>query len=248
MLALPLFIFFMLIYFLIPASDGVSYSDGYDEERFQDYADSQYAAEFGSSSAYEDNLLLTVLVEDEDYYNYYYIAWVGDHIATDINYLMGGNDTELGQTLENCISATSYKYSLDSNLAQAVESMSEQIAALGLDDSFNCSEEHAQVESHLINHSSIEMTEETVNAALRAFTEITGIPIVIVVEDMDEVFGRSASATVSSGVHTTAIVTIAAVIIAIAAIVITIRRQKNTSTEFGNNQKDSRYHDFDDQY
>ena len=35
--------------------------DRYDEEKFQDFANSQYEAEFRKSSAYEDNLLITVL-------------------------------------------------------------------------------------------------------------------------------------------------------------------------------------------
>lgn len=251
MFVIGLFILFMIIYFMLPESGTVISSNGYDEERFQDYANSQYKSEFGSSSAYEDNLLLTVLVEDEEYYNFYYIAWVGDHVAADVNYLMGNNDTELGQTLESSISATSYKYSLDADLARAIDSMTKQVAALGLEDSFTCTENHAQVKSHLTNHSSIDMTEETVNEALEAFTETTGIPIVIVVEDMDDVFGRFASSSAvpsSTGMSTTSIVTIAAVVIAVIAIVVTIRRQKTNSTEFGTTQKDSRYHDFDDQY
>ena len=34
----------------------------------------------------------------------------------------------------------------------------------------------------------VEMTEETVNSALQSFTEETGIPIVVVVEDIEDVF------------------------------------------------------------
>ena len=243
---LPLLILFFVIWMMIP-SGGVEYtfsSDGYNEEKFQDYADSQYAAEFGSSSAYEDNLLITVLVEDEDYYNFYYIAWVGDHISSEISSLLGNNDTVLGQTMESSINASSYKYSLDSDLARTVDTMGKLIGALDLESSFTCTEDHAQVKSHLTNRSSVDMTEDTVNSALQAFTETTGIPIVIVVEDMDEVFGRSGS----SGVNVGAIVAIAALVIGVAVIVFTIRRQRGKKDEFGTAQKDSRYHDFDDQY
>lgn len=166
----------------------------YDEEQFQDYADAQYAAEFGSSTAYEDNLLIVFLVDEEDYYSYNYIAWVGDHIATDINYMMGNNASELGQAMSSCINETSYKYSLDSNLAMVMETMAEKIEALGLESSFRCEEEHRQVESQLFNISGMEMTQSTVDDALEAFTEATGIPVVIVVEDMGSVFGTNSSA------------------------------------------------------
>lgn len=159
----------------------------YDEEALQDFADAQYKAEFKKSTAYEDNLLLVVLISD-DYYEYSYIAWVGDHIATDINYLFGNEETELGQAMENCINSNSYKYSLDSNLAQVVESMEKEITSQGLSSSFKCEEQHVQVESHLTNKTKLSMTEETVNDALQQFTETTGIPMVIVVEDMDQVF------------------------------------------------------------
>jgi hypothetical protein len=35
----------------------------YDENTFQDYANRQYAAEFGGSSAYEDNILIVFLTD-----------------------------------------------------------------------------------------------------------------------------------------------------------------------------------------
>lgn len=168
----------------------------YDENTFQDYADARYAEEFGSSDAYEDNLLITVLVEDEEYYDFYYIAWVGDHIVTDINFMLGGNGTPLGEAMDSCINASSYKYSLDSNLAQVMESLTGRIDRLGLDSSFSCNEDHVQVASHLTNRSRIDMNEDTVNAALTAFTENTGIPAVIVVEDMDDVFAQKGLSSV----------------------------------------------------
>ena len=169
---------------------GAVFSDGYDEEKFQDFANSQYESEFGRASAYEDNLLITVLV-DEDYYNYYYIAWVGDHIDYEINSLLGNNYTTLGQLMKNNISETSYKYSLDTDLARVMQDLTVAVQSLGLEDSFTCSENHAQVKSHLTNRSQIDLTESTVNEALTDFTDATGIPVVVVVEDMDDVFGSA---------------------------------------------------------
>ena len=139
------------------ATVGTAFSDvtsggsvRYDENTFQDYADAQYRAEFGNSTAYEDNLLLVVLV-DEDYYDYHYIAWVGDHIQTDINKLFGNEQTEFGRAIEANINVNSYKYSLDTNLAQVVEQMTTVIERKQLESSFKCKEEHIQVNSHVTN-------------------------------------------------------------------------------------------------
>lgn len=209
----------------------------YDEEKFQDYADQQYAAEFGRSSAYEDNLLIVFLV-DENHSDFYYIAWVGDHIDTDINYMLGGNDTELGQAMNACINITSYKYSLDSNLAQVMNEMTEEIKALGLDGSFSCQEDHVQVDSHLTNHSELSLTAATVNDALAAFTDATGIPAVIVVEDVTDVFGQTASA---SGISSAVMVTVVVIVIVLLVRNL-IRRRRENDDDF---DTDRRYRDFD---
>ena len=166
----------------------------YDENVFQDYADTQYQTEFASSTAYEDNLLLVFLVEDEEYWDYAYIAWVGDHVDTRISDLFGNDQTAFGRTIVSSINGQSYKYSLDSNLARVVENMQTQIEAKGLDSSFKASckdVEHTQVASHMTNRTDLPLTEETVNDALLAFTEATGISVVVVVDDIDDVFPRT---------------------------------------------------------
>ena len=190
LIIVAIFILFF-IYSILP-SNNVEYIDSeveiYDENIFQDYANVQYKKEFGTTSAYEDNILLVFLTEDENYYNYYYIAWVGDHIVTDINYMFGNENTDLGYAISNAINTNSYKYSLDSNIAQVVEYMEAEIVSKNLESSFNCNDENGGFVSHLTNNTFIEMTEDTVNTALQHFTDSTGIPIVVVVEDIDEVF------------------------------------------------------------
>lgn len=223
------------------AFTGISQSDTeqvevmeYDENTFQDYANTQYKKEFGSSAAYEDNILLVFLADTEECYDYYYIAWVGDHIETDINYLFGDEYTEFGQAVSECINSTSYKYSLDSNIADVVKQMENYAVEQGLESSFTCEEEHAQVESHLTNKTSLDMTEDTVNTALQSFTEKTGIPIVVVVDDIDDVFPSqtiSQSTQVSSsGVSYSSVLVIVLVIILVAvavfAIVKIVRKKK----------------------
>lgn len=207
----------------VPSDSGVV---GYDENVFQDYADTQYNAEFGRSAAYEDNILLVFLTEDEAYYDYYYIAWVGDHIATDINYMFGNEETELGQAIADSVNVTSYKYSLDANLAQVVEALEKQIVSQGLASSFTCDEDHTQVKSHLTNKTSLDLTEDTVNAALQRFTDATGIPIVIVVDDIVDVFKTDMPVRSASAVSVfTIVIAIALVVLAVWLIVRSIRKR-----------------------
>lgn len=227
-----LFIVMMFVYSFAPSSD-VTIIEGtdstYNENVFQDYADEQYADIFGQSTAYEDNILLVFLTEDDEYYDYYYIAWVGDHIHKEINYLFGSNDTQLGYEMESAVNTSSYKYSLDSNIADVINAMRNHITGMNRASSFTCTEEHIQVSSRLINYSSVEMTDETVNSALEKFTESTGIPIVVVVEDMDEVFGTATedsviiqenNQSVSDSFPVSGILRIVLIIIAVAAVII----------------------------
>lgn len=205
----------------------------YNEEVYQDYANTQYSEAFGSTGAYEDNLLLSVLVDD-DHYSYYYIAWMGDHIITDINHMLGSSGTVLGDAMEQCINASSYKYSLDSNLAQVMEMLTDEIVARGLGNAFTCSETRS-AKSMLINDSGLEMTESTVNDALAAFTEKTGIPAVIVVEDMGDVFTGSLP-----------VKTILISLVAAGLLIVTI--VSGIKALLGHKKEEHPYHSFDDQY
>ena len=169
----------------------------YNEQDFQNYANQQYIAEFDDESAYEgqdfeDHILLVFLVEDETYYDYAYIAWVGDDIDDDINYMFGGSGTPLGYAVENSgINASgTYQYSLDKGISSVVRQMQKNIEQLGITDPYLCDSEKSQYNSHLTNKSSINMRDKTVNDALEDFTAATGIAIVVVVEDADEVLPR----------------------------------------------------------
>ena len=135
--------------------------------------------------------MLVFLVDEGENYDFAYIAWVGDHIDSSINLMFGNEQTELGRAVAANVNLKSYKYSLDSDLARVVEQMQAQIEAKGLESSFKCTENHVQVTSHLTNKSELPMTEATVNDALANFTESTGIPMVIVVEEAETVFGKT---------------------------------------------------------
>lgn len=162
----------------------------YDEATFQEYANTEYYKAFGNSDATEDNILIVVLTNEEAD-GYYCIAWVGDNIQDRINLMFGDETTPFGQSIIASI-PDYYAYSLDSNLATVMNTMSAKIDNLGLESSFKKENSHAKTpSSHLVNYTDLALTEETVNDALVSFTEETGIPAVIVVEDMETVFGKS---------------------------------------------------------
>lgn len=211
----------------------------YDEERLQDYADSQYAAIFDKDSCYEDNLLI-VFLTDENHQDYSYIAWVGDHVAADISNMLGNNQTELGQAMSACISTSSYKYSLDSNLAQVVQTMTAKIQALELESALSCTERRGETKSYLVNNTELSMTDSTVNNALLAFSNATDISVVIVVENAEEVFEKS--------MPVGAIVMMVVVVVLLVVLVVSFFRKRGNNGTKEPNNSDRRYADFDDQY
>ncbi len=164
----------------------------YDENAFQTYADEQYAQYFGDLEDYEDALLIVFAVEDENYYDYAYIAWVGDHIDTDINYMFGSNGTRFGNAIaSSAINSGSYKFSLDSGIAAVMGKMKNHVNALGLDQNLTCGHDHSSFKSYVVNNTTIAVTPETVNSALVSFTESTGIPVIVVIEDADEILPKN---------------------------------------------------------
>ena len=191
-----IFLAFMLIYMLMPASDGtVNFGNEYNEAAFQEAADRKYAEYFEYDSTYEDNILLYFLVEEECD-QLYFIAWVGDNVNYDINELFGGNGSPLGNSVYNNVPQY-YAYSLDSNLAAIMNDMEEKIVAMDLDSSFKKNTTPASPsESKLVDLTyagAPDLTAQTVNDALASFTEATGIRTVICVDYIDNVFGSSSS-------------------------------------------------------
>lgn len=226
--------------------DEIIYSDEivYNEKEFQDYANEQYAAEFGEHSAYEDNLLI-VFLTNETADSYYTIAWIGDNVVTEINEMFGNEYTDFGIAMQNSIDTDYYEYSLSASLASVMKDMTEQIKALGLASCFKTETEHTtSAVSQLRNYSNITLNNETVNTALQAFTEETGIPCVIVVDTMENVFGtnestdsividNSTQSQIATGTNISriAIIVIVLAVIAIVLIVLLTRKRKSKSDE-----------------
>ncbi len=205
----------------------------YDEATFQEYANTEYYKAFGNSDATEDNILIVVLTNEEAD-GYYCIAWVGDNIQDRINLMFGDETTPFGQSILASI-PDYYAYSLDSNLATVMNTMSDKIENLGLASSFKKEYSHAKSpESHLVNYTDLSLTEATVNDALVSFTEDTGIPAVIVVEDMETVFGKS----LPMGDIVILVILSVLAIVAIVAIVRTVKNRNKFKQ--GNPEDDNR--------
>lgn len=205
----------------------------YDERTFQDYANNEYYKAFGNSNATEDNILIVFLTNDETD-GYYCIAWVGDNIQDEINLMFGDDTTAFGQSMIASVSDM-YAYSLDSNLAMVINTMSDKIEQLGLTSSFKKESDHTKTpESQLVNYTDLALTEDTVNDALVSFTETTDIPMVVVVENMETVFGKS----LPTG---DIMVMIFLAALAVVAVVIIVRVVKNRSGfKQGNPEDDDR--------
>ena len=206
----------------------------YDEQAFQQYADQQYAAEFSSYSNYENNILI-VFLTNEEADGYYVIAWVGDNIHNQINYMFGDETTTFGRVMQGSVNREYYAYSLDSNLANVMDQMGNHIERLGLPSSFRTEKESTNPPtSHLTNRSALALTEETVNDSLKAFTEKTDIPVVIVVDNMENVFGK----TIPVGDIIIVIVLVAILGVAIYFI-IRIIKDRNKNNNGGNNNQNN---------
>ena len=186
------FILVLFAVIMIMSSLGTLFSGGsvrYNEKAFQDYASVQYEAEFGDSGdAYEDNLLI-VFLTDETATGYYTIAWIGDNVKADISDMFGDEYTTFGRAMLDSV-GSDYTYSLSSNLARAMEKMTAAVERKGLDSSFYFDESHSlSPESHVTNFSSLNVNKDTVERSLKEFTEKTDIPVVIVIDSMEKVFG-----------------------------------------------------------
>ena len=201
----------------------------YDESEFQRYANQQYAAEFGTSSAYEDNLLIVFLTNEETD-DYYCIAWVGDNIRSEVSNLFGNETTAFGAAVQRSVGAY-YEFSISSNLATVMETMTTEVSKLGLDSSFRSQSDHSvMTESHLTNRTALTVSADTVGGALKEFTAETDIPAVIVVDTMEAVFGKTLSATDIIVM----VVLVGLIVLAIVLIVRALRRKKDG----GNNDND----------
>jgi len=166
----------------------------YDENKFQGYADTKYTEFYGDTGAYLDNIVIVFLTY-EDNYSYNYIAWLGEHIATDVNYKFGAEGTSLGYAMSGAI-AENYSYSLTSNLSSVIERMEAEVSALGSQHyRANCHDDRSACDSKFVNYTELNIIGSEIEDSLESFTASTGIPISLVVEDAEDVFGKTMPAS-----------------------------------------------------
>lgn len=196
----------------------------YDEKTFQRYAMTQYNSEFADSGdAYEDNLLIAFLTNEEAD-GYYCIAIIGDNVQSEINDMFGNEYTAFGRIMQNSIDYDDYTYSLSSGLARAMERMADEVERRGLDSSFYLEESHElSPESHVVNLSPLAVNENTINRSLVEFTEKTGIPTVIVIDSMENVFGKG----LTGDDILTIIIALIFIAVAVYLIVKAVKNKKN---------------------
>lgn len=229
MIFIPIIIGVLLVVFLIGSLTGRVTWDNYDEETFQDYANVKYFEYFGEEADTEDQLLILFLTY-EDRNQYSYLAWIGDDIDSRINGLFGNDYTELGSLLADNV-AENYKYSLGNNLAQVIDSLSDEVEDLGLESSFRegCNGDHSRASGRLINHSGLSFSSATLESALDGFAAETGISVVLLVEENTTVFGTN---------HTPQTIAIVFLAIFLIGIVLLIRRRKKKVSGSENNPND----------
>ena len=163
------------------------------QQEIQDYADAEYQKAFGAYDDYESNILI-VFLANEEMDGYDAIAWVGDNINYSINNMFGDDSTKFGRAMLSNVSDY-YEYSLDQNLAAVVRTMKDEINHLGQDSFINSNATAEAQRSQLVNYTDIPLTRETVESALTEFTASTGIPIVLVVDTVEKVYGKGLTGT-----------------------------------------------------
>lgn len=201
----------------------------YDEYQFQDFADAKYNEIFGEYGGYEDNILIS-FITNEEMTGYYCIAWVGYNLDTNIYNMFGNEQTVFGKTIQNKI-GDNYKHSFDKNLALAIDELGDKIEAFGLDSSF---EEPSvgiiRAESKIYNSTLIPINEEVVNKALKDFTDETGIPIAVSVDDVEQVLDKK----IDGGDVFVIIFCVAVIGVAIFLIVRNVKEHKRIKASGGN--------------
>ena len=210
----------------------------YNERAFQEYADAQYKAEFSEySETYEDNLLI-VFTTTEDADGYYTIVWAGDNISDGIN-LMFGKNAEYAASLNKNLNTEDYKYALDKNLSMVINEMAAYASRYS---SYIEPSTAPKAPSRVINRDEdLDFTTETVQKSVDKFTDKTGIPIVLIIDDEEDVFGKSFPVgTVVLGVISLAFVTFAVVWI-VKSVGARRKAKSGTDTPGATDYNDPRY-------
>ncbi|MBR7116282.1 MAG: hypothetical protein IKC87_01050 [Clostridia bacterium] len=245
----PVIIMAFLVIFLILmlSSTITSIANGgsivYDEVKFQDYANERYYELYGSSSNTAEDNVLIVFLTSEEHDGYYAIVWMGDNLTDEVAYEFSGNYSYFEDLMVDTV-PDQHKYSLSANLATVMRKMTARIASI--DEKFYIDNgAHDPESSRLVNDSTLEMNEATVETEIDNFYAATGIPLSIVIDDTIDVFGK--------GFDVFEIIIIVLLIAGIVALIVVIvkrakesKKQQNSKGRPGDRDGDGIPDDYDD--
>ena len=203
----------------------------YDDDKLEAYAMSEYEKYFQES---EDNILITVLTS-EDNSQYCCTAIRGENLNYKVFNMFGSDNTEFVDAITSSI-PENYEHSLDFNLAEAMDKMKNSVNSLGLDSSYQDGIYVSnKADSRLVNYTSLTMKDKVVNDSLNSFTEETGVPVVIVVETVENVFGK----TMPTGSIVLLLALVALIVVCIVHIVKKVREKKARDKDFNTSSQSS---------
>ena len=167
----------------------------YSEEKFQRYAYEEYFEHFDQrEKTFENNILISVLINEERDYGYF-IAMTGDNIETKVKeQFRAERGYTFGDSMNNYVQKY-YGYSLHGDLASVMDALGESVSSLNLSSPFKITYGVSNpAKSRVVNDSELDLNYSTTEHSLERFTEKTDIPVVIVIDEMEDVFGKSLSA------------------------------------------------------
>ena len=204
----------------------------YDETTFQDYTQSAYYSNFTDVKTQEDGILVVVLAY-EDYQEVAYIAWPGDNIKNNINNAFS-TGSYFGSYFDSTVNRDNYKYSISKDLSKIIDYMSDRVVSYGNGSSFIVDHDMTNApKSAAINKSKlVDLNEETISVSLERFTEATGIPIILLVDDAEAVFGK----TIPSGNIVVLVFASIAIIACVVFIIVKLRQRRKLKADFDKDQ------------
>lgn len=204
----------------------------YDESTFQDYTQSAYYSNFTDVETQEDGILIVVLAY-EDYQEVAYIAWPGDNIENNINNAFS-TGSYFGSYFDSTVNIDNYKYSISKDLSKVIDYMSDRVVSYGNESSFIVDHDMTNApKSVAINKSKlVDLNEQTLSVSLERFTEETGIPIILLVDDAEAVFGK----TIPSSNIVVLVFASIAIIACVVFMIVKIRQRRKMKADLGNGE------------
>ncbi|MBQ3254034.1 MAG: hypothetical protein IJA65_05695 [Acholeplasmatales bacterium] len=176
--------------FMFNQISGDLFKDGkavYNKNKMNEYLKTNYENEFKSSAAYEDNIIF-IFLYNEEYNDYSYDFYTGYDISTSVyNYLGNYSITSI---IERYFEVSNYEGDIEKNLSKIMNEIT-----IKLDEEFDgylkCDHTNDEYISKFTNNSNSELDSTKIEESLKDFTDTTRLSIVMVVDTMENVFGRT---------------------------------------------------------